>query len=66
MVNGHMHAGFRYYEFGFNTRYVNIDSSQASRYYVMIRINSKMIVEIWKVSGAKDRKYNRLGAYPLL
>ena len=54
VVNGHMHAGFRYYEFGFNTRYVNIDSSQASRYYVMIRINSKMIVEIWKDYEVKE------------
>ena len=48
VVNGHMHARFKYYEFSFNTRYVNIDSSQASRYYVIIKVNGHKKIEVWK------------------
>ena len=56
VVNGHMHAGFKHYDFGFNTRYVNIDSSQASRYYV-IGVNGCKRIEVWKDYEVKEVLY---------
>ena len=43
IVNGHMHPeeGFKLYRFEFGTYYLNIDSSQASRHYIVI--DEKMI-----------------------
>ena len=54
VINGHMHVGFKYYKFNFNTRYVNIDSSQASKYYVMIKVNSQMKIEVWRDYEIKE------------
>jgi len=59
VVNGHIHDGVKVYKFNFGALYLNIDSSQASRYYlvmdeVMIKVYRDLacITEFkWKGEG---------------
>lgn len=46
VVNGHMHEGFKVYKFNFGTLYLNVDSSQLSKHYIVIDEN--------KISVYKD------------
>ncbi len=48
VVNGHMHSGgYKTHIFPWGTRYIYIDSSQASRHYIILR-TERMRIEIWK------------------
>jgi len=48
VINGHMHSGgYKTHIFPWRTRYIYIDSSQASRHYIILR-TERMRIEIWK------------------
>ena len=43
VINGHMHDGFKVYKFNFGTLYLNVDSSQLSRHYLVMDENKVSI-----------------------
>ena len=53
VFNGHIHAGgYKTYTFPWGTNYIYIDSSQASKHYIILHTNN-MRIEIWKEKELK-------------
>lgn len=47
VINGHMHSGgFKTHRFRWGARYIYIDSSQASRHYLVLKHSGRLYVEV--------------------